>query len=536
MSLDPIRSTHAAIGSLVMAILLLLTPMFAAHAESTGPAQPAKSGRFDWTKVPPVSPMPRLGSFIVPPSGPGYYSLWDHLTDVERKAPPISPYAPFGLFPPSSFDVDFRYLDKPDAEKSFFDPIKRIHLRDDWLLSFGGNFWVRNVHEWESRLGEQDNVFNLTRLRLYSDVWYQDRFRIFAEFLDARSFDQDLPRLPIDENRHDLLNLLADIKLADIADGPAYVRVGRQELLYGSQRLISTLDWANTRRTFQGVKTFWDSPQFDIDAFWVRPMLIDVNEFDARPDRWDEDQNFYGLWGTYKPMKGHFADLYFLSLDTNPRAASQKGGALVDSVLHTIGARYAGNYKQVLFELEGMYQFGARARAKQDISAGAVAAGLGYHFASLPMNPQMWLRYDYASGDDNPHDGTWSTFNQLFPFGHYYFGFLDRVGRQNINDFNVQLVLYPQPWFTVIVQYHKFWLANKKDFLYNAAGVATRRDPTGRAGDDVGDELDLRFNVHLSHHQDLMFGYSKLWSGDFIKKTGPNVSPDFFYMQHVFRF
>jgi hypothetical protein len=42
------------------------------------------------------------------------------------------------------------------------------------------------------------------------------------------------------------------VKVATFKEAPAYVRVGRQELLYGSQRLISTLDWANTRRTFQG--------------------------------------------------------------------------------------------------------------------------------------------------------------------------------------------------------------------------------------------------------------------------------------------
>ncbi len=528
----PQRYQAAAVIAMILALSITANPQ---AAETPPPEEPTTNTKFDWSKTPAVSPMPRLGGFIVPPSGPGYYSLWDHITGTQRKGPPISAYAPFGLFPTSSFDLDFRYLDKADnTEKDFFDRIKRIHLGDNWMLSLGGNFWVRNVNEWDSRLTPHDNTFNLVRTRLHGDLWYQDRLRIFAEFIDARTFDQDLPRLPIDENRHDILNLFADIKLLDIADAPTYVRVGRQELLYGSQRLISTLDWANTRRTFQGVKTFWHSPKLDIDTFWVRPMLTDVNEFDGRPDQWDKNRNFYGVWGSYKPMKGHFADLYFLSLDNKPRSATRQGGALVDSTIHTIGSRYVGDYEHVLFELEGMYQFGER--DVQDISAGAVAAGVGYHFAALPMNPQMWLRYDYASGDDNPNDGTYNTFNQLFPFGHYYLGFLDRVGRQNINDLNLQLVFYPQPWFTSIIQYHKFWLANNRDFLYNAAGVGTHRDATGRSGGDVGDELDLRFNVHASQHQDVLFGYSKLFSGNFIKKTGANVSPDFFYLQYVFRF
>ena len=41
--------------------------------------------------------------------------------------------------------------------------------------------------------------------------------------------------------------MFADVRLFKFGDkdNPVYFRVGRQELLYGSQRLISTLDWAN---------------------------------------------------------------------------------------------------------------------------------------------------------------------------------------------------------------------------------------------------------------------------------------------------
>ncbi len=219
------------------------------------------------SKVPLVTPMPRPGLFIVPPAGAGYYSLWDLVTGNERKAPPVAPYAPFGLLPTASFDIDFRYLAKPGYEKDLFDPVKRIRLGNDWLLSFGGNFWIRHAHETDSRLGTQNNNFNLIRTRLHADLWYRDQFRLFAEGIDSRNYSQSIAPLAIDVNHTDMLNLFADIKLANVKEGPAYVRVGRQELLYGSQRLISTLDWANTRRTFQGVKTFWRNPKLDLDAF-----------------------------------------------------------------------------------------------------------------------------------------------------------------------------------------------------------------------------------------------------------------------------
>ena len=70
-----------------------------------------------------------------------------------------------------------------------------------------------------------------------------------------------------------------------------------------------------------------------------------------------------------------------------------------------------------------------------------------------------------------------------------------------------------------MAQYHNFTLAESRDFLYNAAGRSTRRSSSGAAGRDVGDEIDFLANFHLSQHQDVLVGYSKLFAGDFIKKT-----------------
>lgn len=495
----------------------------------------APSVKFDWSKAPPVTPLPRVGIFIKPPSGSGYYSLLDWFHGNKREKPPVVPYPPSALVPTSVFDADFRYLEQPDHEKDFFDPVKRISLGENWLLSFGGSFWYRYMHETDSRLNAAgtNNNHHLLRTRIHADLWYQDKIRLFAEFLDARALGLDLPPQGTDKNHADMLNLFADFKLGQFIDGPAYLRVGRQELLYGSQRLISTLDWANIRRTFQGVKTFWHTPFFDLDAFWVRPMKTEPDQF----DNWDKERNFTGLWGTYKAIPGQTVDLYYLNLIDNRTVSSaniRQGNILQgDSVLHTVGGRWIGDHQRFFYELEGMYQFGKRSGL--DISAFSVASGVGYHLP-LPMNPQFWLRYDFASGDKNPNDSRSSTFHHLFPFGHYYLGYMDRIGRQNIHDFNAQFTLHPQPWLTFIGQYHRFYLANKRDYLYNAAGAETLRDITGQSGSHVGDEIDLRINIHLSRHHDVLVGYSKLFTGEFIKNQRPGIAPDLFYAQYNFRF
>lgn len=529
------------IGSSSGAVKICRKAAIVSFILATGSSQLFASGsslaatQVDWSKAPPVSPPPRAGIFVKLPMGPGYFSLLDLIDGNGREKPQVDPLPPSALTTTPAFDFDFRYLEQPGHDKDFFDPVKRIHLGSDWLLSFGGSFWYRYMHETDSRLNAAgiNNDYHLLRTRLHADLWYQDQFRLFAEMLDARALGLDLPALAIDKNHTDMLNLFADVKLGQFMDGPAYLRVGRQELLYGSQRLISTLDWANTRRTFQGVKTFWQTPAFNLDAFWVRPMVTEPNQF----DNWDKDRNFIGLWGTYKAIPGQVLDLYYLSLIDNrivsPANITQGNVLQGDSVLHTIGARWVGDYERILYELEGMYQFGKRSHL--DISAFSIASGVGYQLP-LPMNPQFWLRYDFASGDKNHRDGRSNTFNQLFPFGHYYFGYIDQVGRQNIHDFNAQFTLHPQPWVTFLGQYHRFYLANKRDYLYNAAGAGTIRDITGQSGSHVGDEIDFTINFHLSRHQDVLLGYSKLFTGEFLKNTRPGVSPDLFYAQYNFRF
>ncbi len=142
-------------------------------------------------------------------------------------------------------------------------------------------------------------------------------------------------------------------------------------------------------------------------------------------------------------------------------------------------------------------------------------------------NPTAWIYYDFASGDADPNAGDFTTFNQLYPFGHYYLGWIDLVGRQNIHDANAHLYVYPAPWITCFVQYHHFWLNQSRDALYNAAGSAIRRDPTGQAGTNVGDEIDMVANFHLARYTDFMLGYSKLFGGGFLEATaGPGRAAD----------
>src|SRR5262249_4833581 len=93
--------------------------------------------------VPPITPIPPTGWFPIQPSGPGYYSVEDVLTDNYRQAPPKYPYPRISPMFFSFFDADWSYLDKPDnTEHDFFDCLKRQRFGCDnqFMNTTGGEF------------------------------------------------------------------------------------------------------------------------------------------------------------------------------------------------------------------------------------------------------------------------------------------------------------------------------------------------------------------------------------------------------------
>jgi hypothetical protein len=71
-------------------------------------------GKFEWSQKPAVSAPPRPGMFSIAPTGPGYYSLMDHISGNKRNAAPVFPYAPYALMTTPAFDMNFHYLEKPE--------------------------------------------------------------------------------------------------------------------------------------------------------------------------------------------------------------------------------------------------------------------------------------------------------------------------------------------------------------------------------------------------------------------------------------
>ncbi len=515
-----------------------------AMAEASATVVDQGAGGFDWAARPKPNPISKVGFFPILPTGPGYYSALDVILDNYRENPPQFGYPRHAVNATPFFDADFRYVDNPDYNPDVFERLHRIHVGDNFLLATGGEFRLRYFNEVNSRLTGRDNNYELYRLRVFGDVWYQDRFRLYVEFIDAQDvgYNRKIAPLLIDRDFGDLLNAFVDVKVFSEADGtPWYLRGGRQELALGSQRMVSSLDWANTKRTFDGVRLMRHGEQLDFDLWYARPVIPNQIQFDHN----DAEQTFVGAWTQFRPNKSQAIDLYYMYLDnSNKYNLATKTPAPVGDfpvapyTVSTLGYRYSGSTqvsKNILFDSENAIQFGHTSFAHAGLVAGASTTGLGYNFCEMPMNPTVWAYFDYASGSADLKSGQLSTFNQLYPFGHYYFGGIDYIGRQNILDLNFHTYLYPTKWVTLNGQFHILTLASAHDALYNAAGQIQRYDPTGKAGRSVGEELTLVSNFHLTKRQDIFVAYSHLFEGRFLQQTGPGRSAETFWLMYNVR-
>ena len=417
------------------------------------------------------------------------------------------------------YDEDFSYLgDSEDSyRKDFWDPIKWIDVGDNWFLTLGGQSRLRFEAENDKNFGSSSTVpthdsFLLQRYFAHGDLKYKQWLRFFVQGKFVYVVERDRSGKSSLEDRGDFHQVFADVS-APIPDELVTFRIGRQELQYGAERLISPLDWGNLRRRFEGVKVFTKASGWRIDAFAVFPVKNDRSNLDDR----DQKVEFYGLYSTGRLNKQVNTDFYFLTLKNNNKVANSNMNVGRRSI-YTPGSRIWGNVDNFDYEGEIAVQFGRFAGDR--VWAWMATAGSGYTFEDCDWQPRLGVLYDYASGDDDPADGTHGTFNQHFPLGHAWLGYLDLVGRQNIHALKAQVKVKPCKNITSWIDIHSFWVDEDKDALYSDGGGATRRNSSGAGSRFVGNEIDLAMKVVLDVHTTALIGYSHMWPGGFIDNTG----------------
>ena len=415
------------------------------------------------------------------------------------------------------YNEDWSALRDSAQRTDFFDSAKYIPLctNADWYLSFGGEARLKYELYTEPVFNQKpadDDGFLLQRYLLHGDFHATPYFRVFGQLQSSlEDFRNGGPR-PTDRDDLDLHQAFADIRAPLNEHDSLTLRAGRQEMAYGSQRLISVRESPNNRLAFDAVRVLARFGEWQADAWLGQPVEIDTGIFD--------DQRIHGttFWGGYvtgpvQSVPGLRADFYYLGL-SRENANFARGTA--NETRHSLGTRLFGKHGTLDWNLEFVGQFGSFGHA--DILAWTAASDTGWTFAKAPTKPRIFLRADIASGD---HGGSnLGTFNPLFPRGAY-FNEASLIGPQNLMDLQpgVDFALTKSLKLTTSCDF--VWCESLDDGVY---GVALNLQvPPGASRERyVGTFPSVSLAWQAQRHLSFTVNYVAYLFGDFVKQSIPN--------------
>ena len=463
----------------------------------------------------------------------------------------------------------------PGAEQ----PATGAGMVNDWLREqsaafnewdFGGQFRVRyEVKEQGGSFPDRDfrntgvdnnNSYLLLRERVHLGYTPVAWLAAYLEGRDSSTTGDDRNPNP-EADQFDLHQ--AFLQIGDAKAFPLTARIGRQELVYGDERLIGNADWGNIPRTFDAARLRFENGHLWVDGFVARVVIPDNHNFNVANDYdW-----FSGVYAsTTQLIPKQETQLYLLSRNASAQAASVQAGSLIGLPsprdIYTAGLRVKslpGQWNGWDYSAELAGQLGSInlpvpgvGSRRLDHEALAASVGGGYTWPGAFGSPHLGLEYNFASGDRDSTDGKNQTFENLFPTNHKLYGYMDFVGWRNIHNPHLSASLKPAKPITVTLDYHLFWLADTHDFFYpesgsgrgaggaTVPGEAPSYGRNSQFGSFVGSEMDLELTYAPARWAMLRAGYGHFFVGDYIKDSlssvGGSADADWVYFQATLTF
>ena len=382
------------------------------------------------------------------------------------------------------------------------------------------------------------------------DIWGEDLRTNYLTGLDSRATTAD-----------DVEVYQAYVEAHDMFDLPLMMRIGRQELMFGSGWLVGTNDTSSFFRgmSHDGILVSYATDMMSLSGVWTKCAELSPLEEDG-------DVDFYGVYASYLGVEDVTVDLYWLLIRDARKLSDTPYGLILNwwedildiddydvTNLHTIGLRGAGTVGALDFEAEVAYQFGevdqAGSMSKlvpklspygQDNTEWATWGcnlEVGYT-VDMTATPRVFLGFAYLDGEDNRDITFWEwlaaqacpywqgpdtsvSFSRLCSNWEYS-EFLDNTDLSNVWVGRGGVSAMPMEDVTVLLTVAYIESLEDYDVPWpNSYFLGRRWTPLASLGfltqenhDDLGWELGL--TVTYDYSEDLTFelGWAHLFVGD----------------------
>jgi hypothetical protein len=411
-----------------------------------------------------------------------------------------------------------------------WDKIKYIALgtNPERYLSIGGQArgWYEAYQNQYWGSGPQDNNGWLNQdYLIHGDLHFTKTVRLFTEFQSALERGRTGGPRPYDRDALDLHQAFFDVPLTSQGN-LLTLRIGRQELEYGSGRLVTARYGLNSRISWDGFKVTAEPGKNHIEAFATRPTLNNAGIFDDVPD---SKTMFWGLYATHTFSPKLLADAYYFGWDT-------KSWTFASGTAHfqpqTLGSRVAGTAGHLDFNNEANIQVGHF--GNRNVLAWSASLLHGYTFASTKLSPRLALRADVTSGDRGNPNHALGSFYPLYASGKY-FEEADLNGPVNTVDLIPSVDLHASKSVTITPIYGAFWRESTADGLYGYIGQLYRPGNESAAR-FIGQLGEVDVNYLATSHTTIRGVYEHFAVGEFLRQSPPGKSVNYGTVWVVYHF
>lgn len=369
------------------------------------------------------------------------------------------------------------------------------------------------------------DIYAMQRYILGADLHLNKSIRFYTELSSSTVNGKNFIKAS-DKDNLGLIQAYAEIFVKALS---MKMKAGRQELDFGSGRVLGKKDGPNNGAYYDGFHNNIKFKKLNLDLFAAHPLEYRLGFFDNYTDT---DVLIYGSYWSLPLKKKNILDFYLIASESNEIKLNNTIG---QENRYSIGTRISQLDEAFTYDVEATWQTGKF--GGKNISAWQLLATTGYQWAGTRMNPEVLLKASMFSSDRDFSDQTISLFrpiaskpavNKFLPLGPANLVVLAPGGGVNFTE-KLEFSL----------TYHAVWRKNLSDGLYSSSLESMLREPDTadvKKGRYVAGGPYLGLIYEANDNLSLTLNTGVLSPGKYLRNTGKGYAVTGFFIKAEYLF